>query len=190
VGTSSLRRAAFLRAYRPDLDYAPIRGNVDTRWRKLLDPEQRYGALVLAAAGLARLGLDDIPRARISTDLLLPAPGQGALGLEAREGDERVRDAVAAVHDATTAAAVAAERRALRDLEGGCRLPVAAFASSQGDGRLRLEAAVAAPDGSRVLRHAAEGAMDEAEALGAVAARALLDQGAAALLEAAMEPVS
>jgi hydroxymethylbilane synthase len=180
VGTSSLRRSAFLRAYRPDLEYAPVRGNVDTRWRKLLDPAQGYDALVLAAAGLARLGLDEVPRAPIPADILLPAPGQGALAIEARADDRRGRDLALAVHDATTAAAVAAERRALAGLEGGCRLPVAALATPCCNRGLRVEVAVAAPDGSRVLRHVTEGSMDQAEALGAAAAQALLQQGAAA----------
>jgi hydroxymethylbilane synthase len=182
VGTSSLRRAAFLRAYRPDMEYTPIRGNVDTRWRKLLDPAQGFDALVLAAAGLARLRLDEVPRVPLSTDVLLPAPGQGALALEARADDGRVRHLALAVHHPATAAAVAAERRALRDLEGGCRLPVAALATALGQDRLRLEVAVASPDGSRALRHVAAGSVDEPEALGAGAAQALLAQGAAQLL--------
>ena len=187
---------------------------MDTRWRKLLDPAQGYDALVLAAAGLARLGLDEVPRSPISTDVLLPAPGQGALALESRAEDSRVRDLARAVHDAPSAAAVAAERRALRDLEGGCRLPVAALATTrnqvqsakckvQSEGAcdshlgsgigakwLRLEAAVAAPDGSRVLRHGAEGPLGEAEALGEAVAQVLLAQGAAGLLAAATEPAA
>jgi hydroxymethylbilane synthase len=189
VGTSSLRRAAFLRAYRPDLDYVPVRGNVDTRWRKLLDPAQGYDALVLASAGLIRLGLDEVPRWPIPTGILLPAPGQGALALEARADDKGVHDLTLAVHDADTEAAVAAEREALGTLEGGCRLPVAALATVQ-DGRLRLEVAVAAPDGSRVLRHSEEGTGEQCEALGAAAAQALLAQGAAALLEGAVVGVA
>ena len=182
VGTSSLRRSAFLRAARPELEYVPVRGNVDTRWRKLLDPAQGYDALVLAAAGLERLGLDEVPRTPISTDVLLPAPGQGALALEGRTGDARVAALMKAVHDAKTAAAVTAERIALGELEGGCRLPVAALGTVEGD-RLTLEAAVAAPDGSRSLRHSETGTLEQAEALGEAVARALLAQGAATLLE-------
>ena len=185
VGTSSLRRAAFLRTARPDLEYASVRGNVDTRWRKLLDPEQGYDALVLAAAGLARLGMADVPRWPIPFDVLLPAPGQGALALEARAGDAAVHELAAAVHDAAAAAVVLAERRALRDLEGGCRLPVAALGTVHGY-QLRLRVAVATPDGSRVLRGAAEGHNADPEAVGARAAQALLDQGAANLLQGAV----
>jgi hydroxymethylbilane synthase len=185
VGTSSLRRAAFLRAYRPDLDFVPVRGNVDTRWRKLLDPAQGYDALALAAAGLERLGLAEAPRVPIPYDVLLPAPGQGALALEARAGDEATRAIAAAVDDPPTAAAVAAERRALRDLEGGCRLPVGALARIDTDGTLVLAAAVAAPDGSQVIRHEARGTVAEPDSLGAAVASILLARGAARLLREA-----
>ena len=184
VGTSSLRRAAFLRAYRGDLDYVPMRGNVDTRWRKLLDPAQNYDALVLAAAGLARLELRSVPRVPIPYAVLLPAPGQGALAVETREGDEAVRRLVEPIDHHPTAAAVTAERRALRDLEAGCRLPVAALGEVDDQGRLRLLVAVAAPDGTSVLTETGTGVAGEAEALGAAVASALLVRGAAALLAA------
>lgn len=185
VGTSSLRRAAFLRALRPDLTIAPIRGNIDTRWRKLLTPELGYDALVLAAAGIERLGLDAVPRVPIPLDVLLPAPGQGALAIEGRAGDQRVAALARRINHAPTAAAVAAERCLLRELEGGCRVPVAALAVVEGDAGLWLRAAAAAPDGSRVVR--AEGraplaGLHEAEALGAAVAAELLARGAAQLL--------
>lgn len=182
VGTSSLRRAAFLRARRPDLAYVPIRGNVDTRWRKLLEPQQGYDALVLAAAGLERLGLSDVPRVSIPVDALLPAPGQGALALEARADDEAGRTLGALINHAPSAAAVAAERQLLRDLEGGCQLPVAALATTDLDGALRLAAAVAAPDGSQVIKHAERGAVSDPRTLGAAVARRLRELGAAELL--------
>ena len=187
VGTSSLRRAAFLQAYRPDLEPVPLRGNVDTRWRKLLDPGQGYDAIVLAAAGLVRLGLDEAPRWAIPHEVLLPAPGQGALGLEARADDEGTRSLLGTIDDAPTAAAVRAERRALRDLEGGCRLPVSALGTPLPDGALRLLGAVAAPDGARVIRSEVTGAQDEAETLGAALAARLLEEGAADLLNQAVD---
>ncbi len=124
IGTASARRAAFLRAARPDLRFAPIRGNVDTRLRKLRAGE--YDAIVLARAGLTRLGLT-VPVATLGSDVLPPAPGQGALAVETRADDEPVRAMLAALDDPPTAAAVAAERRAMADLEGGCRLPIAAL---------------------------------------------------------------
>lgn len=185
VGTSSLRRAAFLRATRPDLAIVPVRGNIDTRWRKLLTPELGYDALVLAAAGIERLGLGEVPRAPIPFDVLLPAPGQGALALEGRASDQRVAALARRIDHAPTAAAVAAERRLLRELEGGCRVPVAALAVVEDETQLWLRAAVAAPDGTRVVR--AEGraplaGLHEAEALGAAVAAELLALGAVQLL--------
>ena len=185
VGTSSLRRAAFLRAYRADLRPVALRGNVDTRWRKLLDAGQRYDAIVLAAAGLVRLGLDEAPRWAIPHEVLLPAPGQGALGLEAREDDEGTRALLAAVNDPPTAAAVRAERRTLRELEGGCRLPVSALGTALPDGALRLAGAVAAPDGARVIRATLTGDLNTPDELGAALASRLLELGARELLEGA-----
>lgn len=185
VGTSSLRRAAFLRASRPDLRYVSVRGNVDTRWRKLLDPAEGLDALILASAGLDRLALAEARRMPIPFEVLLPAPGQGALGLEARAGDERTAALAALVDDAPTAAAARAERRVLRDLEGGCRLPVAALGQPTAAGTLVLTAAVASPDGVHVLRHQEEGPIGEAEALGARVAEVLRQRGAVDLLQAA-----
>ena len=184
VGTSSLRRAAFLLAVRPDLRIVPVRGNVDTRWRKLRESGD-YDALVLAAAGLDRLALAGVPRVPLSSDVLLPAPGQGALALQGRAGDAYHAAVAGAVDDPPTAAAVRAERRLVRDLDSGCRLPVAALATPGADGTLRLDAAVAAADGRRVLREAVAGRLDDPEALGAAVARRLLAAGADALLHAA-----
>ena len=186
VGTSSLRRAAFVRAYREDLVPVPLRGNVDTRWRKLLDPAQGYDAIVLAAAGLVRLGLDEVPRWTIPHEVLLPAPGQGALALETRVEDDETRALLARIDDGSTAAAVRAERRALRNLEGGCRLPVSALGSPLPKGGLRVRGAVAAPDGARVITASVAGRQEDAEALGGALAARLLNSGAAELLDQAM----
>jgi hydroxymethylbilane synthase len=188
VGTSSLRRAAFLRAYRPDLEVLPVRGNVDTRLRKLLETgrsEDRFDALVLAAAGLERLGLTDVPRAPIPYDVLLPAPGQGALAIEGRASDDRHREVAAVMQDAPSAAAVAAERRLVRDLDSGCRLPLAALATPGPGGTLRLEGAVASPDGRRLVRLGVDGRLDDPEDLGQEVAGRLLEEGAADILAAA-----
>jgi hydroxymethylbilane synthase len=185
VGTSSLRRGAFLLAHRPDLRIVPVRGNVDTRWRKLLDLTGDLDALVLASAGLDRLGLTNAPRVPLPLSVLLPAPGQGALALEGRADDGRHREIAGGVDDPATRAAVAAERVLVRELESGCRLPVAALATTEPGGWLRLEGAVAAPDGGRVLRDAARGPQDDPEGLGQALARRLLDAGAADLIAAA-----
>lgn len=189
VGTSSARRAALLRAIRPDPRYVPIRGNVDTRVRKLL--AGAYDAIILAAAGLDRLGLD-VPRVALDPAVLLPAPGQGALGLQSRRGDEATAALVRPLHHAPTAAAVAAERRVMALLDGGCRLPVAALAGAvppparaewTGD-TLLLQAAVAAADGSRVLRDEALGPADAPERLAEALAARLRGAGAGTLAAA------
>jgi hydroxymethylbilane synthase len=149
VGTSSLRRAVALKVARPDLDCVPVRGNVDTRLRKVDAGE--YDAIVLARAGLVRLGLEGQATEILSTDVSLPAVGQGALGVECREADASVRAALAPLHDATTATCVAAERGVLRALGGDCKTPIAAHAERDGDS-LRLRAFFAAADGSDVRR--------------------------------------
>lgn len=189
VGTSSLRRAAFLRASRSDLRIHPLRGNVDTRLRKLRDGDHGayLDAIVLAASGLNRLNPDvaELGVAPIPRDILLPAPGQGALVVEARADDDPVLDLAQEIHDPTVGAMVVAERRVLHDLGGGCRLPVAAEATVASGGALRLAAAVAAPDGSRVVRRTIAGPRAEAEALGADLAQRLRAAGAAELLASA-----
>ena len=185
VGTSSLRRAAFLLACRPDLTIVPVRGNVDTRWRKLLDRQQGFDALVLAAAGLERIDLNQAESWTIPTEIMPPAPGQGALALEARAADDPTRFALATLNHFPTEAAVTAERRVLRDLEGGCRVPMAALGTPLLDGALALSAAVAAPDGSRIVRDAVQGRQCEAEALGAALAIRLTEAGAGELLRQA-----
>lgn len=189
IGTSSRRRAAFLRASRSDLRIQPLRGNVDTRLRKLRDGDHGtfLDAIVLAASGLnrlnpdvAELGVEPIPR-----DILLPAPGQGALVVEARADDRPALDLAHRIHDPAVGAMVGAERRVLHDLGGGCQVPVAAEATVAPGGTLRVAAAVAALDGSRVVRQTIAGPKTEAEALGAALAQRLRAAGAAELLASA-----
>ncbi len=177
VGTSSPRRAAHLRACRPDLVIVPIRGNVETRIRKVETGE--VDAVCLAGAGLCRLGM----RARItqwlSEEVSLPAPGQGALGVEVRTDDADARRIVSAADHQPTRAAVDAERALLRRLEGGCQIPVGALARVEGN-RLFLAATLAALDGSHVIRGTRSGSVDEATVVGNELAEELLANGAAA----------
>jgi hydroxymethylbilane synthase len=174
VGTSSLRRVAQLLALRPDLRVAPLRGNLDTRLRKL--DEGGYDAIVLAAAGLMRLGLGERIRARFAVDEMIPAAGQGALGLEIRRGNAELHDRLASLIDADAWLAVHAERAVARALGGNCSIPLAAFASRGGDGRFTLRAAL----GDAAVAAALE------DGKGAASARPLLVAGeTAALADAA-----
>lgn len=180
VATSSLRRQAQLLHYRPDLDIVSVRGNVDTRLRKL-DASNWHG-MVLAVAGLARLGLDERIREVIDRGVMLPAVSQGALGIVCRESDGATREVLrGALHDAATASAVLAERAFLRRLEGGCQVPIGAYAKVDG-GRLVLDGCVAALDGERLVRDRHEGTPDAPEALGRRLAEHLLQQGADEIL--------
>jgi hydroxymethylbilane synthase len=172
VGTSSLRRQAQLKALRPDLEIFPLRGNVDTRLRKLEAGE--YDAIILAAAGVKRLGLEKYVRSRISADIMCPAVGQGALAIEVRHDDEQTRALLAFLNDTDTRAAIECERALLGALGGGCQVPIGAYAEKRG-GRLYLRAIVGRPDGSLVLREQADG--DNAEKLGREVARTLLGRG-------------
>lgn len=185
VGTSSLRRRAQLLARRPDLGIVDLRGNVPTRLRKLGD--LGIDAVVLAAAGLRRLGLEDRVTEYLEADAMLPAPGQGALGIEARAGDERVRALLAPLHDAAAAAETDAERALLAALGGGCQVPVGARARLDG-GTIHLDACVCAADGTAVSRAFASGPAADAARLGARVAEALLEQGAADLIARAAAP--
>ena len=178
VGTSSLRREAQLRGLRPGLSVLPIRGNVDTRLRKVEAGE--YDAIVLAAAGLKRLGLDSAIREYFSVQAMCPAPGQGALAIEVRTGDGPTRSQVAFLEDRTTRTTTSCERVLLRALGGGCQVPIGGFAMGT-EGDLRLIAVVARPDGSQVLRESQAGS-DPAE-LGRRVANALLKKGAAEILQ-------
>ncbi len=145
VGTSSLRRVALLRRERPDLRFAPLRGNVDTRLRKLAEGE--CDAIVLAYAGLRRLGLGDRATEVLSPERSLPAVGQGALGIECREGDDETAEDLASTHDLETALAVAAERGVMVAVGGSCQVPVAAYALREG-GEMRLRAMLADAEGN------------------------------------------
>jgi hydroxymethylbilane synthase len=179
VGTGSPRRAAQLLAARPDLRIADIRGNVDTRIRKVRDGQ--YEAAVLAAAGLARLGWLDRAAEVLSTDVMLPAVGQGALALQVRAKDAESSELVSAVDHAASHVATAAERAFEARLGGGCHAAMAALGETNGTG-LRLCGLVGDPAGGRLLRGEIEGQVDEAEALGVRLAESLLAQGAADLL--------
>ncbi|MSP15436.1 MAG: hydroxymethylbilane synthase [Myxococcales bacterium] len=191
VGTSSLRRMCQLLARRPDLDVIALRGNVDTRVRKLDAGE--YDAIVLATAGLTRLGHAARIGVRLPLTLSLPAAGQGALGIETRAADAATRaKVVAAMHDEAGACAVRAERALLLRVEGGCQAPIAAHAQLVG-GELTLEALVGSPDGLRVVRGIRRGPADAPESLGHALADELLARGAATILaecHAAIQPLS
>jgi hydroxymethylbilane synthase len=179
VGTGSVRRIALLRARRPDLEIVPLRGNVPTRLRKL--EEQGLDAVVLASAGLDRLGLSDRIGERISTDAMLPAVAQGILAIEGRVDDPISRD-VAALSCSDAAASAAAERAFLIGLSGDCTVPLAALAEPGGDDGLRLRALLASPDGSRVLTHEVATTVAAGAAAGAAAAAAILGAGGDAIL--------
>jgi hydroxymethylbilane synthase len=177
VGTSSLRRAAQLRQLRPDLLVESVRGNLDTRLRKL--DEGQYDAILLAAAGLKRLGWGDRIAEILPPEQMCPAVGQGALAIETRAGFEKV----ALLDHADTHTAVVAERAVLRALGGGCQVPIGAYATVA-LGRVRVLAIVAAPDGTQVIRAEAEGEAAEAAGIGARVAADLLQRGAREILEA------
>ena len=180
VGTSSLRRVCQILHRRPDFEVESLRGNVDTRLRKL--DEGQYDAIVLAAAGLRRLGHADRISESLSLDASLPAIGQGALGLECREDDAEVRALLVPLHDAATAAAVRCERAFLARLEGGCQTPIAAHATVRGD-RLAVEGLVGRVDGTEILRGSSDGPAADPESLGVKLAEELLGRGAAKILE-------
>lgn len=192
VATSSLRRRAQLLHLRPDLLVVDIRGNVDTRLAKL-EARAEWSAILLAAAGLVRLGQEHRISERLPPEVMLPAPGQGALAVTARSGDGGVLSAVRAVlHHGPTAVAVSAERALLRRLEGGCQVPVAAYAEPT-EGGLRLHGRVVsllgerAVEGTELRRPAGE---DEADAMGVALAERLLDEGAADILAAVRAAVA
>jgi len=212
VGTSSLRRQAQLKAIRPDLDIHPLRGNVDTRLRKLEQGE--YDAIILASAGLRRLGRTELIRQIIPAEIMCPAAGQGALGIEIRASDKRMRELLAFLDDPYTRASTTCERALLRCLGGGCQVPIGAFAEVHGvrtalvepsgfgvaqrlsaantddknqgalapGVRLHLESIVADPEGAKLLRDSRDG--EDPEKLGNDAGTALLSRGGDAILEA------
>ena len=174
IGTSSLRRQAQLLHHRPDLHIVMLRGNVETRLRKVQEGE--YDAVVLAAAGMRRMGLDNHVTEYLSPDFSLPAIGQGALGLEGRSQDEFIRKLVAKLNDAPTRTVVSAERSFLDRLEGGCQVPIAAHGVLQGE-TLVLDGMVASVDGKQLIRETLTGPSSEAQALGTRLAERILDRG-------------
>ena len=179
VGTSSLRRQAQLKAIRPDLDIHPLRGNVDTRLRKLEQGE--YDAIILASAGLKRLNKTQLIKQIIPAEIMCPAAGQGALGIEIRQGDAKTRELLEFLNDSSARAATTCERALLNSLGGGCQVPIGAFAEMR-NGKLHLDSIVADPDGTRVLRDSREGS--DPEKLGNEAGAALLRRGGDQILEA------
>ena len=178
VGTSSLRRQAQLRALRPDLQMHPLRGNVDTRLRKLESGD--YDAIILAAAGLNRLGKIQRIRQQIPIEVMTPAAGQGALAIQIRNGDSATRAVSAFLDDDASRATTTCERALLSKLGGGCQVPIGAFAEIK-EGRLRLSALVAHPDGTKVLRETREG--DDPIRLGEEVGEILLRRGGNVILD-------
>ena len=180
VGTSSLRRQCQLRAIRPDLDIRDLRGNVGTRLGKLDNGD--YAAIVLACAGLKRLGMADRITQAIDSEVMLPAIGQGIIGIETRLDDARVSELLGPLHDGDTAVRLAAERSLNATLAGGCQAPVAGHAVLQ-DGELRLRGLVGWPDGSSIVQGEVSGPAGDAVSLGRALAEDLLERGARPILE-------
>ncbi len=181
VGTSSLRRSAQLLHLRPDILIEPLRGNLDTRLKKLTTTD--LDAIVLAAAGLRRLGLADRITTTLDADTMLPAVGQGALCIESRSNDESIASIISSLDDAATHTAVIAERAFLHRLEGGCQVPIAGHATIGQNDRMTISGLVAELDGSRLIKQTLEGPCDQAAKLGLKLADALLAKGAASILE-------
>ena len=178
VGTSSLRRQAQLKALRSDLEIQALRGNVDTRLRKLVSGD--YDAIILAAAGLNRLGKKEFVRQLIPVETMCPAAGQGALAIEIRAEDAAIAQNVKFLDSASARASTTCERALLKKLGGGCQVPIGAFAEVR-DGRLYLQAVVADPDGTKVLRESRDGS--DPIQLGEIVGDALLKQGGQAILD-------
>jgi hydroxymethylbilane synthase len=181
VGTSSLRRRSQLAALRPDLTLVDLRGNIDTRLRKL--DEGVYDAIILAGAGLRRLGLEHRITTLLDPTQMLPAISQGALGIELRRDDAELESALQFLHHRPTATAVAAERAFLLRLEGGCQVPIGAYASLQ-DGVVSLTGLIASVDGRQIIKETIAGPADQAHALGLSLAETLLARGGKAILDA------
>jgi len=180
LGTASLRRQCQISAYRPDLEILPLRGNVNTRLSKLDSGE--YDAIILAAAGLKRLGFDQRIRVALSPQQSLPAIGQGAIGIECRSDDERVHTLLAPLHHQPSALCIAAERAMNERLNGGCQVPIAGYATLDA-GKLSMSGLVGEPDGSVILREQISGDAKDAVTIGARIAESLLDQGANEILQ-------
>jgi hydroxymethylbilane synthase len=179
IGSSSLRRQSQLKALRPDLEVIPLRGNVNTRLAKLADGD--YDAIILATAGLQRLGLESHITESFSPEEMLPAAAQGVVGIECLEGRDDLRGLLAEIEDPVSVLTTAAERAVAATLNASCQSPVASFAELSGD-TLGIRALVASEDGQTIIRESVSGNKDHAEALGRKAARNLLANGAAKLL--------
>jgi len=182
VGTSSLRRQCHIRALRPDIKIDFLRGNVNTRLAKL--DEGQFDAIILATAGLKRLGMAERITEQLSIEQSLPAAGQGAVGVECRIDDQHTRALLQVLHDEDTSVCVTAERAMNRHLNGGCQVPIAGFAVLEAHGQLYLRGLVANPDGDQVLRAELRGPIAEAENIGIKVAEDLLSQGAKTILDA------
>lgn len=180
VGTSSLRRQCQLLQKRPDLQIRSLRGNVNTRLKKLDNGE--YDAIILAAAGLIRLGFEDRINTAIPVNTMLSAVGQGAIGIECRSGDDDTAALISCLHDKTSATRVCAERAMNFTLEGGCQAPIAGHAKIKGN-TLLLRGLVAEPDGSVMIKEQLEGPLKDAEKIGITVANRLLNKGAKGILE-------
>jgi hydroxymethylbilane synthase len=180
VGTSSLRRQSQLRHLRPDLDVRELRGNVDTRLRKVDSGE--YEAIVLAKAGLDRLGMSSRISEVLSPDVCMPAVGQGAIAVQARIKDEELGDALAPLDDMETRQSIVAERALLGALQGGCQVPLGAWARFERN-QLTMDAVVCSPDGASYIRQRATGPTDQPRELGQQLAQMLIDAGAGTILE-------
>jgi hydroxymethylbilane synthase len=181
IGTGSLRRQAQLLHVRPDLDFRDLRGNVDTRLRKVDSGE--YEAILLAKAGLDRLGLSQRIAETLATDVCMPAVGQGAIAVETRLKDAEIAEVVGKLDDLETRTAIIAERALLAALQGGCQVPLGAWARIE-RGELVMEACVCSADGGRYIKERASGAVEYAAALGETLARQLMDAGALEILQA------
>lgn len=184
VGTSSQRRLSQLKALRRDVEVRDLRGNVDTRIRKL--DEGQYDAVILASAGLVRLGLQDRISARIAVSEMLPAVGQGAIAIETKSDNEFAGERVSRLDHRETRVACLAERAFLRSLGGGCQFPIAAHAVFE-NGLLKLDGLVAKPDGSEILRDSLSGSPDDPESLGSSLATRLIERGAQALFDTGLQ---
>ncbi|WP_455216942.1 hydroxymethylbilane synthase [Kaarinaea lacus] len=180
VGTSSLRRMCQIRNWRPDLQIMDLRGNVNTRLRKL--DEGEYDAIILACAGLKRLGFDDRIRTHLDPGFSLPAIGQGAVGIECRSNDSFINDLIAPLNHPATRTRVLAERAMNNRLEGGCQVPIGGYAELDGD-TLLIRGLVGRPDGSEMIRGEIAGRAEEAEFLGKTLAEDLLARGADVILK-------
>ncbi len=180
IGTSSLRRQAQLLHFRSDFEMIPLRGNLDTRLKKLT--AMSLDGIILAYAGVKRLGLEEKITEIIPSEISLPAIGQGALGIETRMDDEEAEEKIRSLNDPPSAVAISAERACLRKLGGGCQVPIAAFAQISAP-LLRIDGMVGTIDGKRLIRHHMEGAIEEAESLGIELAEVLLHKGAGEILE-------